>query len=412
VKTLIQNGPVVTPYRVIPTGGVLIEGEKIIEILERPLTEIPEGVTVIDAAGRYISPGFVDIHVHGGGGTEVMGATPAQIAGICEAHGRFGTTAMLPTTLAAPLDDICAAIDSIKKAKELSVNASGAPIGADILGAHLEGPYFSMAQRGAQAPEYIIHPNGENISQLLDRWDGVRIMGAAPEIPGGFALGRELTKRGITASVAHSDATFEEVEKAMAYGYADITHLYSACSLVKRVDTFRIAGVVEAGLFFDGLTAQIIADGRHLPASLLRLIYKCKGAGKVALISDGLGASADTGPEGTRIPEGTLYTQRNGVKIIKEGGVMKLADRSALAGSCATMSDCVRNMVQLAGVPLYDAVRMASMTPAAIVGAKDKGSLSPGLDADIVLYDEKINVSMALVRGRHLHFRAVMGTLL
>ena len=391
MKKLIQNGPVVLPDRIISMGGILIEGEKITEVLERPIADIPENIEVIDAAGRIISPGFVDIHVHGGGGFEVMGAPPADINKICLAHSRYGTTSILPTTLAAPINDICQTIDNVRKASEEQV-------GADILGVHLEGPFFAMSQRGAQAPEYIINPNAENISSLLDRWDGIRMMGAAPEIPGGFDLGREIVKRGITASIAHSDATFEDVEKAMEYGYTDITHIYSGCSNVHRVNAYRVAGVVEAGLYFDNLTTQVIADGKHLPPSLLRLIYKNKGANKIALITDGLGSSA------ADLPEGTVYTQANGMEIILDDGVMKLPDKQSFAGSCATMSRLVRNMVELAGVPLVEAVKMASLTPASVIRAKERGCLAPGFYADIIMFDENINVSMVMVKGRVSHY--------
>ena len=392
MKILIQNGPVITPYRVLPTGGVMIEDGKIIEILERPIINPPAEIKVIDAASRNISPGFVDIHVHGGGGYEVMGADSDEIKKICLAHSRYGTTSILPTTLASPVEDICSAIDNIRAAFEKEDG------GADILGVHLEGPYFAKSQRGAQAEEYIINPSEKNITAILDRWDGIKMMGAAPEIPGGMELGLELAKRGITASVAHSDATFEDIEKALEHGYSDITHIYSACSIVHRVNAYRVAGVVEAGLYFDELTTQVIADGKHLPPSLLRLIYKCKGADKIALITDGLGPSA------TDIPEGTVYTQKNGVEIRLDDGVMKMMDLQAFAGSCATMSRLVRNMIELADVPLMEAVKMAAMTPANIIGSKNKGRLSPGCDADIILFDDKIDVSMVMIKGIEQNF--------
>ena len=397
VKTLIQNGAVISPLSssgILPTGGILIENGKITHILEKPLTEIPQNTKIIDARGQTISPGFIDIHVHGGGGLEVMGASPDEINKICHAHSRYGTTSILPTTLAAPLPDICRTMDNIKKASE----ASDKPIGANVLGIHLEGPFFAQSQRGAQAAEYIINPTQENIHILLDRFAHkermIRMMGAAPEIPGGMALGKELQKRGIVASIAHSDATFEEAEMAMENGYTDVTHIYSGCSAVHRVNAYRVAGVVEAGLYFDELSVQVIADGKHLPPSLLRLIYKCKGADKIALITDGLGSSA------ADMAEGTVYTQKNGVEIILDDGVMKMMDFSAFAGSCATMSQLVRNMVKLADVPLVEAVKMASATPASIIGLERKGCLAPGYDADIILFDEDINVSMTIVGGK------------
>jgi len=390
MRILIQNGPVITPFRTIAAGGVLIRDGKIVEVLDKPLLEIPEDVEVIDAKGRFISPGFVDIHVHGGGGFEVMGANPEEINKIGLAHAKFGTTSILPTTLAAPIDDICLAIDNIRAASEKGG-------GADILGVHLEGPYFAQSQRGAQAAEHIINPKDDNVKNLLDRWDGIKMMGAAPEIPGGMELGLELVKRGIVASVAHSDATFEDVEKAAQYGYTDITHIYSGCSNIHRVNAYRVAGVVEAGLYFDHLSTQVIADGKHLPPSLLKLIYKCKGANKISLITDGLGPSASD------IPEGTVYTQGNGVEIILDDGVMKMMDKQAFAGSCATMSRLVKNMVELADVPLHEAVNMASLTPATVVGVKNKGKLAPGYDADVVLFDNKFTVSLVMVKGGKIH---------
>jgi len=387
MKILIQNGPVITPFRTIAVGGVLIRDGKIVEVLDKPLLDVPDDVEVIDAKERYISPGFIDIHVHGGGGYEVMDATADEIKKIGLAHAKFGTTSILPTTLAAPIDDICTAMDNIRAASEKGS-------GADILGVHLEGPYFAQSQRGAQAAEYILNPSGDNVKSLLDRWNGIRMMGAAPEIPGGMELGLELVKRGIVASIAHSDATFEDVERAAQHGYTDVTHIYSGCSSVHRVNAYRVAGVVEAGLYFDDLTTQVIADGKHLPPSLLKLIYKCKGADKISLITDGLGPSASD------IPEGTVYTQGNGVEIILDDGVMKMMDKQAFAGSCATMSRLVKNMVELAGVPLFEAVRMASLTPATVIGVNNKGKLAPGYDADVVLFDDEFEVSLVMVKGR------------
>jgi len=391
-RYLIQNGQVITPHRTIQNGGVLVHEGEIVEVLERPIltSDLPDdaNIEITDAGGMTISPGFVDIHVHGGGGYEVMGATEAEIEKIAVAHSRYGTTSMLPTTLAASLQDICNTIENIETAQLQFTHC-----GADILGVHLEGPFFAQSQRGAQAAEHIILPTKENLELLLDRSNCIKMMGAAPEIPGGLDLGLELRKRGIVASIAHSDATFEDVERARDYGYSDITHIYSGCSNVHRVNAYRVAGVVEAGLYFDDLTTQVIADGKHLPPSLLRLIYKCKGVDRIALITDGLGPSA------TEMPEGTVYTQRNGVEICLDDGVMKLMDKQAFAGSCATMLQLVRNMVNLAGVPLTDAIKMASQTPANIVGATHKGRIAPGCSADIVLLDNELNVANVMVVG-------------
>ena len=393
MKTWIRGGTLLTPYRELPGSGLLIEDGKILGLLA-PGEAPPAGeMEIIEADGRYVAPGFIDVHVHGGGGYEVMGAPPEEIAALCRAHCRYGTTSLLPTTLASPVPALCAALDSIRKAQALCEKSGD----VNILGAHLEGPFLAQGQRGAQAPEYIIEPDQASISALLDRWDGVRMMGAAPEIPGGLALGREITRRGITASIAHSDATFAEVEQAMEYGYSDVTHIYSGCSLTHRVGAYRVAGVVEAGLCSDALTAQVIADGKHLPPELLRFIVHCKGCARIVLITDGLGASA------TEAKEGEIYIQKNGVPAILEDGVMKLMDRLSFAGSIATMSRQVRNMHTLAGVPLCEAVRMGTANPAKLAGAADKGMLAPGYDADVILFDEQVNVTRTLVKGRTVY---------
>jgi len=388
-RMLIQNCQVVTPHRIIENGGVLIHEGEIIEVLPHPMSahDLPADVEIYDANGLTISPGFVDIHLHGGGGKEVICATPAEIEEIAVAHAKYGTTSILPTTLAAPISDILDTMDSIETAQFQATS------GANILGIHLEGPYFAQAQRGAQAAEHILNPDKGSIEALLDASRMIKMMGAAPEIPGGLQLGLELANRGITASIAHSDATFEDVERAMEYGYTDVTHIYSGCSNVHRVNAYRVAGVVEAGLYFDNLTTQVIADGKHLPPSLLRLIYKCKGADRIALITDGLGPSA------WEMPEGTVYTQKNGVEIILDDGVMKLMDKQAFAGSCATMLKCMQNMVQLAGVTLVDAIKMAATTPSKIINATKKGQIAPGFDADIILLDSQLNVQKIMIMG-------------
>ena len=223
------------------------------------------------------------------------------------------------------------------------------------------------------------------------------MMGAAVERDGAWALGDELLVRGITPSIAHSNASFEQVESAMLHGFRDVTHLYSGCSMMWRKNSYRTAGVVEAGLYFDDLTAQVICDGKHLPASLLRLIYKCKGADRIALITDALETA------GLDMEEGTLIRQSNGMDMVYDDGVMKLPDKQSFAGSVATTDRLVRNMIRLGGAPIHEAVVMASRTPARIIGAdKHKGTLAPGMDADILLFDEDIHISRVIAMGQTL----------
>ncbi|MBO5463433.1 MAG: N-acetylglucosamine-6-phosphate deacetylase [Clostridia bacterium] len=380
-----KNAKVIFPDK-IRDCVVVTDGGKITDICER--FDANENDTVTDCKGLYLSPGFVDIHVHGGGNKSAMSTDYTDIVEMAEAHLKYGTTSIAPTTLAAPISQLKEAVLSIKKASEESKKAN-------ILGVHLEGPYISLQYKGAQSPESILNPEKDPPEELLDLWDKILIMGAAPECDGVLALGDKLRKRGIVASVAHSAASYEQVETAVQHGFSDVTHIYNACSSCFKTGLFRNAGVVEAGLYMDELTTQTIADLRHLPQGLLKLIYKCKGDSKMYLITDGLEFSASD------IKENTVYTQENGVNVIYEDRVMKLADRSALAGSAATLSDCVRNMYKCIGIPLYSAVKMATLTPAEVCGyGKVKGKIENGYDADLIMFDDDINIKSVITNGK------------
>ncbi len=372
-----KNAKVIFPDKIRDKVVAVNEG-KIIDICDS--FEPGENDTVTDCEGLYLSPGFIDIHVHGGGQKSAMSENPEDIVKMAQAHLRHGTTSIVPTTLAAPISQLEKVTLSIKKASETCPDAN-------ILGVHYEGPYLSLQYKGAQSPENILNPKTSAPDSLFELWDNVLIMGAAPECDGVLELGDKLRNKGIVPSIAHSAASFEQVEEAVKHGFSDVTHLYNACSSCFKTGVFRTAGVVEAGLTLDELTTQVIGDLRHLPQGLLRLIYKCKGDDKMYLITDGLEFSASD------MEENTVYTQENGMKVIYEDNVMKLSDRSALAGSAATLSDCVRNMYKTVGVPLYSAVKMASLTPANVIGyGKQKGAIEIGYDADLITFDDDINI--------------------
>ena len=392
MATVIYNGTVLTPFREIRNGGIVVDQGKIIEVFEGNPNVDVSGSTRIDAGEAYIAPGFVDIHVHGGGGIETTAATPDSIATMCEAHARYGTTAIVPTVSSSPWDLVYRVIDAVKEAK-------GKPYrGATILGVHLEGPYFSEAQKGSQNSDFLKIPDPSEYRDVLEYWDGIVMMGASPELPGALQLGRELRERGIVAAIAHSDANFDQVVKAVENGYSHITHFYSGCSSVHRENAYRVAGVVEAGYLMDDVTVEVIADGRHLPPSLLKLIFKVKGYNNTALVTDGMAYS------GVEMPEQQEVISGDGRKLILEDQVMKLADRTSFAGSVATMDRLVRNMRDLAGTTLLQAVHMATITPARVVGVDDqKGTLSPGKDADIVIFDSALHVKLTMVEGEVVH---------
>lgn len=378
------NAKIITPDKIIEGKTVATENGKIVGIVSEYNTESNE---IIDCEGKYLSPGFADIHVHGGGGYSAMG-TPDEIVKMCTAHALRGTTSILPTTLAAPIPQLKRVIKNIETAQKMCTDSN-------ILGVHLEGPFISLNMKGAQSPENILVPTKENVSDLLDSSDIIRIIGAAPEIENGFIVGEEAAKRGIIASVAHSDGDYSDTEEALKHGYSDVTHIYSACSGMRKIGIFRHAGVVEAGLSLDGYTTQFIADLRHLPYGVLKLIYKSKGADKAYAISDGLEYSA------LDMAEGTVILQENGLEVVYEDSVMKLADRSCLAGSVATSNVLVRNMYKAAGIPLTDAVKMASLTPLSVIGFDDrKGKIEKGYDEDLIIFDNDINVSFVSVNGK------------
>lgn len=382
--TVYINAKIIFPDK-IAEGVVLTDQGKIVDITEHYTPG--EGDTVIDCGGLFLSPGFIDAHVHGGGNKSAMSENPDDIIAMAEAHLKYGTTSIVPTTLAAPVEQLKRVISSVKAASEKSKKAN-------ILGIHLEGPYLSLKYKGAQSPENILNPNTDSPDELLDMWDKILIMGAAPEEDGCLELGKKLKERGIVASVAHSAASFEQVEEAVKYGYSDVTHIYNACTSCFKTGVFRTAGVVEAGLVLDELTTQAIADLRHLPKGVLRLIYKSKGDDGMYLITDGLEFSASD------IKENTVYTQENGMGVIYEDKVMKLADGSALAGSAATLIDCVKNMYKEIGVPLYSAVKMASYTPARVIGyGNTKGKIAKGYDADFVIFDDDLSIKSVITNG-------------
>ncbi|MEJ7691516.1 N-acetylglucosamine-6-phosphate deacetylase [Daejeonella sp.] len=383
----IYNGRILTPYRIIPRGTVLISGDTITAVKEGDIDV--DGAIEIDAGGNFISPGFIDIHVHGGGGHDFMDNSVEAFLEIAQTHARFGTTAMFPTTLTSEKGDLLKTLDIFEKVSKENID------GAQLMGMHLEGPYFAMTQRGAQDPRYIRDPDPKEYKDVISRSNIIKRWSAAPELKGAIQFGKYLRSKGILAALAHTDAIYEEVLEAFENGYTLATHLYSGMSGVTQRDAFRYAGVIESAYLINEMDVEVIADGIHLPAPLLKLVYKIKGADKIALITDSM--------RGAGMPEGEsmLGNQYSGLKVIIEDGVAKLPDRSSFAGSVATANRLVKNMVAMANVPLIDAVKMITSTPARIMNIADKkGSLIEGKDADIVIFDEGISIQTTIVKGK------------
>jgi len=268
-KLKIFNGRIITPYRIIPNGSILITGDTITEIKEGDF-EVQDAVE-IDAGGKYIAPGFIDIHVHGGAGYDFMDGSEAAFLGIAEAHAKYGTTAMLPTLLTCGKRNLLQILKLYERANEKN------KFGSQFLGMHLEGPYFSINQKGAQDPRYIRNPDPKEYKEILSKSNSIARWSAAPELKGAIEFGRYLKSKGILIALGHTDAIYEEVLEAFENGYSLATHLYSGMSGVKRVNAVRYAGVIESCFIIDEMDVEIIADGIHLPPPLLKLIYKIKG---------------------------------------------------------------------------------------------------------------------------------------
>lgn len=382
----IFNGQVITPNGIVKNGSILVDGGKIIEVSSSNI-DAPDAAE-LNAQGKYISPGFIDIHIHGGGGHDFMDNTVEAFLGIAELHVKHGTTAMLPTTLSCEKADLLETLRIYEEADKLNEK------GSQFIGIHIEGPYFAMNQRGAQDPRYIREPNPAEYKAILSTSKSIKRWSAAPELKGAIEFGKYMIAHDVLPAIAHTDAIYQDVIAAFNNGYTLATHFYSAMSGVTRRNAFRYAGVIESAYLIDDMDVEIIADGIHLPKPLLQLIYKIKGPQRTALITDAMRAAGM--PPG----ESVLGSKKNGTKVIVEDGVAKMPDRKAFAGSVATFDRLVRTMTQVAGVPLIEVVRMASETPARIMKMEKKGALKKGNDADIVIFDENVHIAAAIVNGK------------
>ena len=382
MKTLIKNANIVTVGGVLKSQSLVFEDGIITAVVGTSDAE-----RIIDAEGAWLLPGFVDMHCHGGGGYEFMDADEAGIEAIADFHLSHGTTTLIATTLAAS-DEETAAATACLDAYIASHPAS------PIAGIHLEGPHFNISQCGAQNPEYIRPLVSGELTEIKTKYQSVMRVSAAPEIEGGMALGDEARSLGIVASCGHTDADFSEIEEAMKHGYSLMTHLYSGMKGVTRKNSFRIAGAVEAGLYFDDMQVEIIADGCHLPPELLRFIYKIKGAERISLITDAIRAAGM--PDGAKTKIGSMAA---GLDVIVENGVAKLPDRQSFAGSTATTDRLFKNMMMATGGDIVAVSRMASTTPASLMGLSDRGEIAPGKRADLLLMDSDYNVKKVILNG-------------
>ena len=374
----IKNGRILTPHGWLPGGSVVIEGSKIVDVLPTDLTL--EGAEVIDAQGCDVVPGGIELHVHGGGGRDFMEGTEEAFRTAVAAHLKHGTTAIYPTLSTSTVEMYEQAIETCGKL----MREENTP----IMGLHFEGPYFSTKMAGAQNPERITPPVPEEYMRFLQtktikRWD------VAPELEGAMDFIKACRAYNCVPCIGHTAGAPEDVFKAYAAGATHATHFTNAMSSLHKNREFKVAGVVEAVYAIPDFTVEVIADGIHVPPVVMKMIYNAKGVEHMCLCTDSLAVA------------GSNATRTFNDNEIIEDGVCKLADRSALAGSIATMDRLVKTAIQQAGLPAEDVYRMTSETPAKIMGIYDrKGSLEKGKDADIVMYDKNCDLKFVMQAGR------------
>ena len=380
--TQIINGQILTPQGWLKDGSVLINDRKILEITNSDLAVI--GATVIDAKGMFIVPGFVSMHCHGGGGHDFTEGTTEAFKEATAAHLKHGSTTIFPTLSSTTFENIRLAAATCDQLMAEDADTT-------IMGLHIEGPYLNENMAGTQWKEFLKNPDPEEYKALVESTKCIKRWDISPELPGAHDFARYMTSKGILTAITHTEAEYQEIKDAFAAGFTHAAHFYNAMPGFHKRREYKYEGTVESVYLMDDMSVEVIADGVHLPATILKLVYKVKGVEKTCLVTDSLKFAGYTGE--------TI----NDPNYVIENGVCKWADRQTLAGSIATADVLVQTMVKKAGIPLEDAVRMASETPARLTGIADsKGTLEKGKDADIVILDNDVNVRCVFTKGKEV----------
>jgi N-acetylglucosamine-6-phosphate deacetylase len=395
MSQVFYNGTILTDSGPISHGMVVARLGLIEHVGSYDPGLIPADAERIDAGGLYIAPGFVDIHVHGGAGSDFMDATAADVETVFRYHAAHGTTSLCPTTATAPLDEILATLDALARYRANDQRWGRA------LGAHIEGPYLAASKRGCHLSEHLRNPDDGEWRQILERGP-VASLTLAPELPGARELVEALHKQGANANAGHSEALYHEISESIAWGVNHVTHLY--CAMTDAMNNRwrgtphpRAAGIVEAVYLDDRLSSELITDGKHLSREMLKLAYRNKGYEKLAIITDAM--------RGAGMPDGEYtFGPRHGMVAVVRDREARIPDGTALASSVYPMNEMVRVFRELVGCPLWQAVRMASLTPAEIAGVDDEiGSLAVGKLADVILIDEYVDVKGTYLGGGMIH---------
>lgn len=385
--TRIKNAVIVSKNLIF--GKYLyFENGKIISLTDE---ELPFD-TEIDAKGLYVSAGFIDIHTHGAGGFDYADGSCEAIRKAAYISAKHGATTVYPTCTSSSFSDTLKFIENVKSV--IKENSPGKP---HIAGSHLEGPYFSDAMKGAQNPSYIKNPVKEEYEEFYKAGEGtLKRISFAPELSGSIEMCRFFKDKDVTLAFGHTDGIYEELKPAIDEGCILATHLYSGMNTVTRRNLARKLGAVETAFLEDTVFVEIICDGIHLPKELLRLIYKLKGESRICLITDSM--------RGAGMPEGEyiLGAKNDGLLCVSDGNIAYLPDKSAYAGSVATVDRLLRVAVNEAKIPLCSAVSMLTAVPAKVMNLKKRGEIKEGYFADLVFFDEDLNIKKVIIEGKEL----------
>ena len=375
------NGRILTPKGWLDGGSIVTDGNRIRCVSNIDLHVV--GAEIIDVNGGYIVPGGIDMHTHGGGGRDFIEGCEDAFREAVSAHLKHGTTSIYPTLSSSTIPTIEAACNVCEKLM--------AEKNSPVLGLHIEGSYINPKEAGAQNPVLIKAPVIYEYETLLSKYKCIKRWDEAPELPGSVRFIKTCNMHGVLTALTCTRATYKDVVEAHKAGMTHAAHFYNAMPVVYKEHEFKVPGTVESVYAMQDMTVEVIADGLHVPPVMLKVVHKIKGVERMALITDSLAYAAS---------EGDVSAEP---RVIMEDGVCKLADRSALAGSIATMDTLIRTCIQKANIPMEDVFRMASETPAKIMGVFDrKGSIEEGKDADIIVFDRDINLTYVMQMGNEV----------